>query len=95
MSVIDDSLVKSLKIVTVINPITATTQNLFEGFSSERIPANIATDKGTAASTIPPLPAGMVCIATAVNIGNAKTTPIAVIINLFISDFEGKFSFLN
>ena len=65
------------------------------GFSSDNNPANIAVESGTAARTIPPLPAGMVCIATAVKIGNANTTPMAVIISFRKSVLSGKFSDLN
>ena len=93
--VIPKSLVSNLKTVTVINPITAIPQNLLVGFSSDNNPANIAVESGTAARTIPPLPAGMVFIATAVKIGNANTTPMAVIISFRKSVLSGKFSDLN
>ena len=78
-----------------MNPNIAIPQNLMVGFSSDNNPAKIAVESGTAANTMPPLPAGTVCIATAVKIGKAKTTPIAVIINFLMSNLLGKFSDLN
>jgi hypothetical protein len=78
--------------ITVMNPKMAIIQNRTLGFYSDKNPAKIAVESGTAARTMPPFPAGIVCIATAVKIGNPKTTPIAVMTNLVKFDLCGSFS---
>ena len=88
----NESVVSNRNMITVMNPNMAIIQNRRLGFSSDKNPAKIAVESGTAASTMPPFPAGIVCMATAVKIGNPKTTPIAVMANLVKSDLPGKFS---